>query len=54
MKKYFKYVKTADGFIGVFRRLEYGEFPVYRFEGGERIVDNWEILNGSDKREDLI
>ena len=54
MKNFPKYVKTADGYIGVFRYLDFGEFPVYRFPGGERIADNWEIENGSDNREDLI
>ena len=53
MKKYPKYVKSADGYIGTFVGLEYGEFPVYRFEGGDVIADNWEIENGSDNREDL-
>ena len=33
--KYPKYITTADGYIGVFQYLEFGEFPVYRFEGGE-------------------
>lgn len=56
MKKFPKYVKTFDGYIGVFQRLAYGddELPVYRFPGGERIADNWEIENGSDNREDLL
>ena len=54
MKNFPKYVKTADGYIGVFRYLDFGEFPVYRFPGGERIADNCEIENGSDNREDLI
>ena len=53
MKFYPKYIKTADGYIGIFKRLEFGEFPVYRFEGGDRIADNWEIKNGSDNRKDL-
>jgi hypothetical protein len=52
--RYPKYIKSADGYIGVFKRLAYGEFPVYRFPGGERIADNWEIENGSDNREDLV
>lgn len=51
---YPKYVKTFDGYIGTFQYLEYGEFPVYRFEGGDRIADNWELANGSDDRQDLI
>lgn len=49
-----KYIKSYDGYIGVFRYLEYGEFPVYRFEGGERIADGWEIEHGSDNREELL
>ena len=53
MKKYPQYIKTADGYIGTFKRLEFGEFPVYRFEGGERVADNWEIENGSDNIDDL-
>lgn len=53
-KKYPKYVKTCDGFIGVFRYMAYGEFPVYRFPGGQRIADDFEIENGSDDREDLL
>lgn len=52
--KYPKYVKTYDGYIGVFQYFDFGEFPVYRFEGGDRIADNWEIEHGSDNREDLI
>lgn len=52
-KKYPRYVKTYDGFIGAFQYLEYGKFPVYRFPGGERIADEWEISHGSDNREDL-
>lgn len=49
-----KYITTADGYIGVFQYLEFGEFPVYRFEGGDRIADNWELEHGSDNKEDLI
>ena len=53
-KKYPKYVKTCDGFIGVFSRMIYGEFPGYRFPGGSRIADDFEIENGSDDREALL
>lgn len=49
-----KYVITADGYIGVFQYFDFGEFPVYRFEGGDRIADNWELKHGSDNRKDLI
>lgn len=52
--EYPKYIKTFDGYIGVFQRLEYGKFPVYRFPGGCRIADNWEIENGNDDRQKLI
>lgn len=51
--KYPKYVKSADGYIGVFSYLDFGEFPVYRFPGGERIADRCEIESGSDNRVDL-
>lgn len=53
MNKFPKYVMTSDGYIGVFRYLDFGEFPVYRFPGGERCADNWELANGSDNREEL-
>ena len=53
MKNYPKYVKTVDGYIGVFKYLDFGEFPVYRFEGGERVADDWEIANGSDNIDHL-
>lgn len=52
--KYPKYVKTFDGYIGTFQYLDFGEFPVYRFPGGDHIADRWEIENGSDNREDLL
>ena len=51
--KFPKYVKTADGYIGTFSYLDFGEFPVYRFPGGERIADDYEIKNGSDNRKEL-
>lgn len=52
--KYPKYVKTySGGYIGTFQYLDFGEFPVYRFPGGDRIADNWEIEHGSDNRDDL-
>lgn len=48
---YPKYVKTIDGYIGVFQHLEYGLFPVYRFPGGARIADDYEIEHGTDDYE---
>lgn len=53
-KKYPKYIKTYGGYIGTFAYLDFGEFPVYRFEGGCRIADSWELEHGSDSREDLL
>lgn len=53
MKHYPKYIKTADGYIGTLSRYEYGLFPVYRFEGGERLASNWEIEHGFDDDENL-
>lgn len=52
--KYPKYVKTFDGDIGTFQCLECGKFPVYRFPGGDRIADRFEIEHGSDNRDDLL
>lgn len=52
--KYPKYIKTSDGYIGKFSYLDFEEFPVYRFKGGERIADEWELKNGSDNINDLI
>lgn len=31
-QKFPQYVKTYDGYIGVLIGLEYGEFPIYRFQ----------------------
>lgn len=53
MKKFPKYVKTYDGYIGVFSYLDFGEFPVYRFPGGERIADQYELEHGSDNLDEL-
>ncbi len=50
---YPKYIMTSDGYIGTFSCLDFGEFPAYRFPGGERIADNWEIEHGSDSLEEL-
>lgn len=44
---------TYDGYIGVLIGLEYGEFPIYRFPGGERVADQYEIETGSNARSDL-
>ena len=40
-QKFPQYVKTYDGYIGVLVSLDYGEFPVYRFPGGERVADQY-------------
>ncbi len=52
-QKFPQYVKTYDGYIGVLVSLDYGEFPVYRFPGGERVADQYEIETGSNARSDL-
>lgn len=52
MKKYPNYIFTTDGFIGCFCGLEFGEFPVYRFDGGKRIADNAEIERGCNTYEE--
>ena len=47
-----KYVKTFDGYIGVYLYTdEIGH--AYRFPGGERYADKWELENGSDDRASL-
>ena len=54
--KYPKYVKTFDGYVGTFSGIdagEYGEFPLYRFPGGVRVADNWELRHGRDSIEEL-
>lgn len=52
--KFPKYVRSFDGYLGTFRYLDFGEFPVYRFDGGERIADEFEIKNGSDDKEEIM
>ena len=52
--KYPQYIITSDGWIGAFAGLEYGEFPAYRFNGGSRIADNWEIENGTDDYSEAV
>lgn len=54
---YPKYVKTADGQIGTYAHLTFGNRPVYRFESGEyklRQATAEELTNGSDNLSDLI
>ena len=54
---YPKYV-CRDGYIGTFQRVDPGvdgaEIPIYRFPGGESMVDDGEIAKGSNNREDLV
>lgn len=52
MKKYPNYIFTTDGFIGCFAGLDFGEFPIYRFEGGSLIADNAEIERGCNTYEE--
>lgn len=47
-KKYPKYVRSADGFVGKFSYLDFDNFPVYHFPGGYRVADEYEIENGFD------
>lgn len=51
--RYPKYVKTADGYIGRFQSADPWGGALYRFPGGDRYADGWEIANGSDSREEL-
>lgn len=54
---YPKYV-CRDGYIGTFQRVDPGvdgaEIPIYRFPGGDSMVDDGEIAKGSNNREDLV
>ena len=52
-RKYPKYIKTSDGYIGTFAYLDFGFFPVYRFPGGCRLADDYELEHGSDNLEEL-
>ena len=49
---YPKYIKTHGGYIGVYAYTE-ADSPVYRFEGGSRHADKWELEHGSDSIEDV-
>ncbi len=53
-KKFPKYIKSSDGEIGTFSHLDFGMFPVYRFESGSRLADCYELANGSNNREDFF
>lgn len=53
-KVYPKYIKSYDGYIGHFAYFDFGEFPIYRFIGGCRLADHWELEHGSDDRETLL
>lgn len=54
---YPKYV-CRDGYVGTFQRLDPGvdgeEIPIYKFPGGESMVDDTEIAKGSNNRDDLV
>ena len=53
MKNYPKYV-LRDGYIGVFQRIDPYDIPIYRFPGGDSMVDEIELSKGSNKKEDLL
>ncbi len=45
------YVVTTDGeYIGTFLRVDPGGFPIYRFPGGDRMVDSAELRTGKPSR----
>jgi hypothetical protein len=48
-----KYVRTFDGYIGAYLFTD-DIGPVYRFPGGDRYADKWELENGSDDRDALV
>lgn len=54
--KFPKYIKTADGQIGTYAHLTFGNRPVYRFGDGEykfRQATETELAHGSDRLSDL-
>ena len=54
MKKYPYFIKTTDGYIGRFLRLDWSGDPLYQFDGGNyRNADRWELEHGSDDRAEL-
>ncbi len=53
-KEFPKYIKSSDGEIGTFDHLDFGMFPVYRFSGGSRLADSYELAHGSNDREDCL
>ena len=51
MKNYPKYVRCGE-YIGVFQYVDDG-FPIYRFPGGDRVADGYELAHGSNNRAEL-
>ena len=52
--KYPKYIITTDGYIGTFQRVDPGDFPIYRFPGGDRVeTDTYTLALGADTREQV-
>lgn len=52
-QKFPMYVKTFDGYIGTLVYFDYRGYPVYRFPGGDRIADRYEIEHGCNNRAEL-
>lgn len=52
MKEYPKYILCSNKYIGVFQYIDHG-FPIYRFPGGDRIADDYEIEHGSNDRTEI-
>lgn len=50
--KYPKYIRAFDGSIGAYAYSD-DIGPVYRFQGGMRYADRWELENGRENREEL-
>lgn len=52
-----KYIKSADGQIGVFAHHTWGDRPVYKFKSGEfkfRTATEEELEHGSNNLNDLV
>ncbi|MEA4922833.1 MAG: hypothetical protein VB031_05640 [Eubacteriaceae bacterium] len=51
--KYPKYIITGDGHIGTFNHVDPGIIPIYRFDGGDRMACENEMIKGTDSREEI-
>ena len=51
-RRYPRYVKCGQ-YVGTFQYVDRYGFPLYRFPGGTRYVDDYELNNGSNDRKEI-